>query len=1616
MGSEFASRQQAHQQQEHAMPFRNLEAERRQRHAEILKQLQASIQSSPRLQFLTPPGQSNPLKVQIDADGDLTDDLKLDFVKNGHSVQVTARSVLVKDAQTSFTIQPHQPELFYIWHYITSDGRTPYQLFFSLLPQHRAILNLYDQLPDDLYHKLAQEIKNSPQRKMPPEVVSGTDEAPQIKSNIGNDKLQLAQYQHPGNLSYIEAADQMTIHTHKNYATGTVTYAFKHNGQEVGQLIAANYPFPQQEPLITTPRPQKHPKEQEPANQKYTTFQIPIKVGRPIERHYKLMVIPGHGNAPASVGVSYQGAGGHFTWRHTFKVRLPQSNTGALTYDTEARSNHLALFFYTTGQSKPKLPQLTIYYQEQVHVNEKKAALLEKKHLGTGNVSDLFTYEIRGLHLYNAQEQHQDFIAYYREGKLQVGKFNDDEHTLQLEAVKDARRHPVASPPQNIQPAEVKEQLFWQENVFIKQAWQHPQMKTQRLVVNNLTQDPYTNIQDTLPQAKRHSINVSQLYPSYMGALLALQTLGPLVASVKANGGVFAHTPKMEALLAALSDDIAAYEQASELGFLQTTQHLPGPKNTLASQLVKQGKLAHLNIPWLLDKFEASMLKLTKYFYTKVLQEDLKVPLNKRMAQIDEVKKTGNRRQNFQKYLEDKNLGESKQMIPIEARFYPKVPAFKKNQPRVVEDWLKKDRLPMLNIPLYAHKEVTKEGLVWHIMSLAHHDQGKYFTASLPPLQGKDQQTYQEVPPPALFALLDNSDHLPPGWLIYSMAENKSQSKAQNKSAKQQHPPLQIKQHWPPEQIAMWLSVALLMFGAAAYTGGLSALMGELFLGATVAGGTGAMLANQRKGANGTLTNQEYWFNYADMASAVIGLGTFNRVMKAGGNLRGGKLLLQVSGNYVYLALKAGDLGVDTYVIFAMTRQAGQQLAEVMEMPGSMDEKLGSMTKIFALLALQNLLFVGTLKSRGQDVLQTIQQLAGKAKPKIKGNRNALLDRPRASLITEANAPGLHALKQSPNARWSAELLEEVAEEIGPKKLNKIAQSLEEMDDITQQSLLKMYPEKDVLHALYASRGHVPQARSRLAKYYGVSQEGKAYGHIREEGLASRHLDDQQRQWEKAQQPVSKAQQQANTYHEKVVKVSQKTHHTAVDNRIHQQLEIQRIEGEIKGYQQNQAEAERQIKQLEQETADFQKKGGIGNMSVAELRGKVKDEWRIEIDNLENSIKRNEGKIATEDKKVKDYEGAYAKQRQVRQAKVEAKKKKFLKRKLKKIKAAPHSPKWKTKKQHIEANAERRFQNELNDTRIEIELADKQKITRSIRDHDRHISKKEELIKSYEKNIKDAKKQIKDRENKIDQGKKMLALNDGTPQRKGLAQWHERAQDLAKNYQSKTEDLARRQERLKQAQTSEKEAQDAYLKASARHDQLKGEVNRLKCQDEYHQAKKNYETAQKRYAAARKQSQEAQERLRNRHRLLGWYRQQATHQQRLLKHLQRGASLLFKTKSGDVDVDKAFWSLCRTFLSLQSLPSGDPVYQPAIAQEMKREFKHYLDRFRIRLANLGVRSPEEQTGQSQLEGYQYTQKELHQLLVKKLSTELKNTIQNLQQELSVLIKNQTLIDQQQNKE
>ena len=98
----------------------------------------------------------------------------------------------------------------------------------------------------------------------------------------------------------------------------------------------------------------------------------------------------------------------------------------------------------------------------------------------------------------------------------------------------------------------------------------------------------------------------------------------------------------------------------------------------------------------------------------------------------------------------------------------------------------------------------------------------------------------------------------------------------------------------------------------------------------------------------------------------------------------------------------------------------------------------------------------------------------------------------------------------------------------------------------------------------------------------------------------------------------------------------------------------------------------------------------------------------------------------------------------------------------------------------------------------------------------------------------------------------------------------------------------------------------------------------------------------------------------------------------------------------------------------RQLPNADPVYQPAIAQEMKRELGVYLKGFFTQLANLYY-TPKEKVVKSHMEGYRYTQAELQKVVTDKLKTEVRSALQNMQQELRVLINYQTLIDQQEKK-
>lgn len=1562
-----------------------------------LKKLKEEIKGSQRLQFLTPPQNKNLIRLQIDTNNDFANDLKLQFVRNGDQVAVTATS-LVNEAKTAveFNINPHKPEMFYIWHYISSNGREPFRLFFSLLPQHRAILNLYDELPDDLYQKLAAEIQNSSGVGVKAESVSGKEGQLKIKSQIGKDKLDLANYQHPGALQFLDAADELSVHSQRNYATNSVEHIFRHNGKEVGTLNVDDCEFPRKEALIISP---KQSKEQKQGNTKHGTFKVPVQVGDDKDRSYELIVIPGRKGKPGSVGVSFKHAKGQVTWGHTVPVVLPASKDNKYTYRTELFDNHLAIYFEanegTVDKNELAIPHLNIYYQKQVHLDPKKADLMDKGE--TVKAKELMSYELYGLHLYTSNGVHGSFIAYYRHRELQTGKSNETDQTHQVDAVRDARKH-YRTPPATQTVDDIKEEMVWQGNAFIREAWKHPKMKSQRVVINS-SYSRYANIQDTLPHIKRHEINVSGLYDAYCDAMLAINALTPIIIQVKKNGGKFARTMKMEALLNSLADSVEHFEVSGDIAFMQMNTSKLMPKYKRASEKIRQGQLQDINVRRTLLNFEESMLGITKHLYAKVIKQELNIPVAKRLAQLDSIGKMGNRQHNLDKYVHKKKLGDGVKMIPVDVRFYPKKPPGEKKS-RLTKEWDKKGGVPVMKIPVYVHKK--EEEHTWHIFSLAHHDFGKYFSKELP-LKGNDQKKYKDSPPPALFDLLDDSDHLPSGWLIYTLPEKHQKD--------DEHPPLQITKHWTPEEIATWLSVALLVFGAAAYTGGFALLMESSFMAATVIGGVGAFMAKERKEENGTMKQGDYLLTYMDIASSVVAALTFSKllqVIRKGGGFFTPSAGAIRQGNYLLFGLKVADLGIDTIVVTAMNAQASDHIGAIMASPGSLDEKLGMLSKTFALLAVQNVMVIGTYKGRMKDIGQVLKY------------NNVPHNNAMPPSIMEANAPELFALKHSANPKWSTDALEEVAENIGAKKLNKIADTLENMDDSTRQILKSMYPEKDLLYALSASKGNVAKARKRLAKFYEVKNEPDIFKGIKDEQIAKAHLNDMEAIWKKEHKMVKQAEYEADWYQRNMVAPVTEAYEQAFIARRRIERKIGDINEEIKGYSGEKKIVEANKRPLAEEADKLRKEGDIGPVSWAGLRDDVNINWKNQKADFESTLKKAKADSEIKIKELNDYKDKYLPQKNSIVAKKQKSKNRRAKRKLRKFKNKPQTKKWQDKERATRQNIEQQYKNELSQEKVKIDTKEG-KIVRTIPEHDAYLKAEQKIVDDLKKKIDRLKMEISALDKKITQGEKMLAVYDNNAQRKGLGYWLQREQAIDKKIEGidgKKAEIASIEKGLPGAKVEEKKLLNRHVKKSAYQSQLEKKAKRMKTQPEYINAKKDRDAAKQKHRQTQEHSLRMQDKMRNRHFLMGWYRRRAAVQQQLTGTLKQIVHLMVTTKSGSVDADKAVWCICRTFLSMEGLPSEDPVYQVVIARQLKDDFEVLTQKLGKQLAKqLDVTSLDHLVSLpvTRIQATQQATRLANGVNLGKLQTTLTTLLQNLRQQVLVLNNSQQKIEQLKNK-
>ncbi|EAY28104.1 hypothetical protein [Microscilla marina] len=1033
----------------------------------------------------------------IDADGDQQEkELQLKFDRSDGLVLLTAtyrpqRTDKTPESKPIGFFQVKKPELFYVWHEISSNGMEPYQLFFSLDSFERAFLDGYAKLPLHIRAALIKEINENRHENLFEEVVDHFESDDQYI--VGHDNHWSKELITPLNLAKASEQDVLEI---KPVKTGdTITYVFSKDEKVIGSFSVLNEES--QEPLLTKGNYSKKDKdgkidpvaekEAEAADLKFGTFTIPVKAGdgnHSGDHDYQLLFVPGEHPQTAKVYVS---ADGRLSWPGAFTIPMPYSNQRDIAYTPVVASDHLDIYFHPPGllpvisNTKPDL-SLRIQKMSSDLEQFQEYVYIEK-------------HRVEALHIYT-KAGHRTYPLYYRNGMLQTRKANPTDDAFQKAAVKHARKN-LTTPTNEQSLKQTKEALAMQEEAMVQQIWlnQMPSFKLAEYTYVDLDKDP------------------KEYYQQYLSTMVLLRTVAPLLSTIKETKALPTDPFDVFQLKMAAEqvNTLSTWIDQAHTALIspEIRDKVPNMRN------VKLGKplhevldsedvtaLAGLNIDAIAEGYRSSMLYIGKQWMKRALKPDENRKVKDAQKKgIDEI---GNRRKNFHDFAKEKGLAENQEIIKVPAFFYLKTDWYAKEREKMskpAQQYLDTHQTPALEVPIHVYKQVNKNDntCTWHVVSTFSRTMDTHYYKSLELKTAEDQKTYADFPPIALFELLNNDDHLPPGWLIYNLPDGS------------QATPIEITTHVDAEDIAMWVGLILLAAGVIFFTGGWGSalVVGGLefsaasaaFTLATLAGGTGAALMLHRKGENGTLTQEEKVFAWLDIASALLAGPLF----LAGAAVKGARAtqMLHNAANYnnitqsfqrmggVYCAtIKLGDLAIDSTVMIMLAPKALEQISDIMAGPGSTGEKTVALAKVLPLLALQYGLFLGTFKGRAKEIGNDASPAFKKIKemlPKALGGGNKNIDS-KAVIdptlkVDQTSAPEIQALKK---AGWDTEALNAVYSRAGEKRFLKRMDAFNQVDAQELKVLKKLYPEEDLLYALY-THGSLKKARQALDAHFGYA-------------------------------------------------------------------------------------------------------------------------------------------------------------------------------------------------------------------------------------------------------------------------------------------------------------------------------------------------------------------------------------------------------------------------------------------------------------------------------------------------------------------------------------------------
>lgn len=1343
------------------------------------------------------PQQSPPLNRHsfdwaIDADGEQNGkELSLKFERTGSKVFLTATyrpnckdNDEANESKKIGSFEVKNPDLFYVWHEITSNGAEPYQLFFSLTSSERAFLDDYSTLPDNIKAALAKQIKQNENNGLLREevVVDPISNEISISPNYyrsWSDKLIT-----PLNLVKPEAHDTLAITPVKT--PPYIIYRFAFNNQELENFVVKHKP--RDTPLLS----KGHYSEEDETGKvnpevekavaaqdlKFGSFTIPIQagVGNSSTNHkYKLLFAPTKQYRTAKMFVEVDGKSFGGSWN----IRMPYVRQRDIAHTEVAYPDHLDIYFHD-----PKLLPDTNAKADLTLRFQKMATGEYQYSLGEEDMT-FDRHRVEALHIYTRYGKHKTYPLYYYMDRLQTRPpRRDNDDAFYKGAVKHARKE-LTTPSHAQSLTATKEALALQEEVMVQHIWLS-QMSKFKIA-------EFSDYVDTDKDPKAY-------YQQYLNTIVLLRMITPLLNSIKQTKALPTDAFDLFQLKIA-AQKITVFNtwlnQAQTALILSEIRHkVLHNRPKLDIQLGKSlpevlestdvAALGAINIDQTIESYRTSMLNLGKAWLKKSLKANENYVVKEAQKKgIDEI---GNRRKNFLEFAKENKLKEKTKITRVPAYFYPKTDWYDKERERLskpAQAYLDTHKTPAIEVPLY----VYIEGQTWHVVSNFSKTMHTHFHDSLT-LKDSDIKTYETFPPLKLFEKLNHADHLPEGWLIYNMPDGSQAS------------PVKITSHWKAEEIAMWVGLALLAAGVIVFTGGWGTglVVGGLefsassaaFMWATIAGGVGAGLMMYRKGANGMLTTEEKVFAWLDIASAILTgplflAGATLQKAKTLGNVVNKNVIRQFfhqHGKFFSALLKMGDLTVDTTVMLLLLPKALDQIGDVVGGPGTLAEKTVALAKLLPLLAVQYGLFLGTIKGRREDIAADIGAYTKKMGNEIaaKGmmDKGADVD----LKIDKSTAPEIGELKKT---GWDTEALNAVYTRTGEKRFLAQMEALRQVDAQELSLLKKLYPEEDLLYALY-THGNLKKTRQALDAHYGYKNSDAALEQLRigkDADYATEVAPHKARQ----KQSIKDQETAQKRYDEQSTKVEKLEGLEKEANKKQQQAddELRLIIEEKFDNLLDIGKTQKKYHQVKKEADALSQKKQLKGKNDAEIQQEL-DGWQKTIESNEVFLKKHEPVLDSKDKKLKKYEEAFLAYVQ----KVAGKRQRWLDEAEKALKDMPPNRRKSRRLKHAEKRINKRASKMWEKFDYD---------QRTFRQNQRYYKQLKEEIKALQKKVLPKQEENKALREYSQEGVQLLALNKQKRQHQTVLKQQQKAhqQNIDAEAQAK-QDLKQALKELRQAQ------------------------------------------------------------------------------------------------------------------------------------------------------------------------------------------------------------------------